>query len=234
MDKVSNYSVYQSNLYQSTVQKKKNEDKTEDSKVKKSDKTDPLSEPKLSRQAKALLEELKKKYVNMDLFVADYETDEEAQAYLSRGTKQYSVLFDTETLEQMAADEDIKAKYIGMIDEATGKMDEIKESLGEDAENVKNIGMVFKEDGTISYFAELEKSTAKQKENVEKSQEEKKAQKKEEEKKAEKKAAEGKIKKTTVQADTMEELIEKIKEINWDNILPENVQKTGGKFDYSV
>ena len=52
----------------------------------------------------------------MDFIVADYESEEEASAYLSRGTKEYSVLIDPELLEEMAADGKTKEKqeiYIG-------------------------------------------------------------------------------------------------------------------------
>lgn len=52
-------------------------------------------------------------------------------------------------------------------------------------ENTK-IGIAFHDDGTTSFFAELEKSSAKQREHIEEAREEKRAEKKAAEKKAEK------------------------------------------------
>ena len=57
---------------------------------------------------------MQKKYGDMDFFVADYSSDDEAQRYLSRGSKEYSVLIEPELLEKMAADESVKEKYLGI------------------------------------------------------------------------------------------------------------------------
>ena len=51
---------------------------------------------------------MQKKYGDRDFFVADYSSDDEAQRYLSRGSKEYSVLIEPELLEKMAADESVK------------------------------------------------------------------------------------------------------------------------------
>ena len=71
-------------------------------------------QPELSQGAKDLLNEMQKKYGDMDFFVADYSSDDEAQRYLSRGSKEYSVLIEPELLEKMAADESVKEKYLGI------------------------------------------------------------------------------------------------------------------------
>ena len=47
----------------------------------------------LSAKAQKLLEQLKKTYGNMDFMVADYKDQEDARSILSRGTKEFSVLF---------------------------------------------------------------------------------------------------------------------------------------------
>ena len=95
MSKVSGYSTYQNNFYGNSIQNKKGQDKTSKTdSSKKSDKTQKsnANPVQLSSKAKALLQELKKTYSNMDFMVADYESEEEAASYLSRGTKEYSVL----------------------------------------------------------------------------------------------------------------------------------------------
>ncbi len=68
---------------------------------------------------------------------------------------------------------------------------------------------LFNSDGTTTFFAQLEKSSASQKEYLEKLQEKKAAEKKEAKKKEQSKQTE--VRKTTVQANSKEELLDKIK-----------------------
>ena len=231
MDKIGTYQAYQNNYYETSLQKKRNK---EAAKAEQSDKVGMGKQPNLSKKAKALLEELKKTYTNMDFFVADYKTEEEAAAYLSQGTKEYSVLIDTETLEEMAADDKVKEKYLGILDDAKGKLSDIKEELAEKGETVQSIGISIKEDGTVSYFANLEKNSEKQRERIEES---KKKNQEEAASEESKKAAEGKrqygggIKKTTVRADSMEELLDKIRNVDWDKIKMEKMLQTGSRFE---
>ena len=101
---------------------------------------------------------------------------------------------------------------------------------------VNKIGIVTDDNGNMKFFAELEKSSDKQKERIEKYREKKAEERKEAEKKASKKSPYEKqekdtVKRTTVEAESMEELIEKIKNINWNNV---SDSKSGDRFDFSV
>lgn len=223
MNKISDYGNYQKDLYQKSLQKKDKEKEVKISKKDKTEGTQNVNQPELSDKAKALLEELKQKYSNIDFFVADYSCDEEAASYLNRGAKEYSVFMDPETLEQMAADDSVKQKYLDIIDDATGQLKDMKEKLGEEGEEVTRLGVVVDKDGTVSYFAELEKMSEKQRERIEKAKEEKKEE-----------AIYSKTKRTTVKADSVEELMEKIKNVDWDKISQEEVPNRGGRFDFSV
>ena len=197
----------------------------------------------LSDDAKDLLKRLKKKYGNMDFVVANYSSDEEAQRYLAGGTKDYSVLIEPEVLEKMAADEETEKKYTGMIDEATGKLDEMKKELGDD-DTVARLGVSFGKDGSVSYFAELEKSSEKQRERIDKSRADKKEKaakdRKVQERKAEEERLRGssnhyeQVKRTRVTADSTEELLEKKKNVDWDKIRPEQRETVGGIFNYGI
>ena len=69
------------------------------------------------------------------------------------------------------------------------------------------------------------------KEYLEKLQEKKAAEKKEAKKKEQSKQTE--VRKTTVQANSKEELLDKIKNIDWDSIKPEE-NKIGGRFDFLI
>lgn len=233
MSKIEGYGVYQ-NSYMGSAAQSRSAKETE-----KTEKTEKKEQVQLSDRAKKLLEELKKNYSNMDFIVADYETDEEAADYLSRGTKEYSVLIEPETLEEMAADEEAKAKYTGILDDAVDQLKDIKEKLGDNKDDVARLGITIGKDGEVSYFAELEKSGERQKEWIEKTREAKKEERAEQEKKAQEQknqdiAAQGRTKKTRVQADSVEELLEKIKNVDWDQIKSEEKQVTGGKFDFSI
>lgn len=233
MSKVEGYGVYQNNYYGGAV---KDSNKTHNShKTDKTDKTNKNDNIQLSSKAKKLLEELKKTYTNMDFIVADYETDEEASAYLARGSKEYSVLFDPETLEEMAADEETKNKYVGILEDSVGQLKDMKEQLGDKADEVTNIGISIGKDGQVSYFADLEKMGEKQKEFIEKTRESKKEAKTEQEKKAhEELAAKERVKKTTVRANSVDELLEKINAVDWDQIKSEEKPEAGSRFDFSI
>lgn len=68
-----------------------------------------------------------------------------------------------------------------MIDEAKNKISEVKDEIaksdnsenGEKNSDIKSVGFSVKADGSISFFAELEKSSADQKKRIEQSRDEK-------------------------------------------------------------
>ena len=247
MTQINGFGAYQNTMMNALNQKKKAEaDKTtkkaeeqeklrtkKNDQANKSDKADKTQdkEVQLSDKAKALLEELKQKYGNMDFFIADYSTDEEAQSYLSRGTKEYSVLIDPATLEAMAADEETKTKYTDMIDKATSQIADIKEQLEDEGTEVKRIGITFNDDGSMSMFAELEQISERRREAIEKAHEKKEG----------RNLWDGilppddKVKRTVVTANTVEDLISQIKGVNWDDIEAVDARPAiGSKFDFSL
>lgn len=235
MNKVGSYNIYQKSSYDSSISK----NKTEKTGSNRTEKTSEKKNVQLSERAQALLKELQKKYTNMDFMVAEYETDEEASEYLARGTKEYSVLIDPEELEKMAADEDYKKKNMSLIDEATGKLDELRDKLKDDGEEVKHLGVSIGSDGTLTYFAELEKMSEKQQERIEKGREAKR-QEKAEAAKADKRRdpyhnydkAIGK--RATVKASTVDELLDKIRNFDWSTVKEEEEKASGTRFDTTI
>lgn len=235
MSKVEGYGVYQNNYYNTTVNSRSAKEAKKTDKANEADKTEKKEQVQLSDKAKKLLEELQKKYGNMDFIVANYETDEEAAEYLSRGTKEYSVLIDPETLEEMAADEEAKEKYIGILEDSVSQLKDMKEQLGDKQGEVTHLGISVGKDGSVSYFADLERMGEKQKEWIEKSIESKKEERSEREKKAQEElASHERTQKTRVQAGSIEELLEKINAVDWDQIKSEEKAAAGSKFDFSV
>lgn len=227
MSKIENsyggYSYYGSRAAQKQ-QKSKSTKKTETT-----GKSNKVSQPKLSKKAQELLEKLRKTYNNMDFMVADYDRGEEAKELLSRGTKEFSVLFSTEELEKMASDEKYEKEYMDRVQGAVRMSEQINRQFGFESTGGKGagdsiitgMGIAFNKDGSVDFFAELEKAGEQQKAMIEKSLE-----KHAEEKKA---AA----KKTTVTASSMDELIKKINEVDWSKI-KETEKLEGDKFDFSV
>lgn len=243
MDKIGSYGIYQNSYY----------DKPQASKTGAPAATEPKSaksseqkKVQLSDGAVKLLNELKKTYGNMDFIVADYETDEEAASYLSRGRAQYSVLLTPDELEKMAADENAKNENLKILDDAISKLEEMKKQLGEKGQEISRLGVSIGDDGEISFFAELEKVSAKQRERIEEKRESNREELKEEMKKLAKEKLDElrgigpasrpsmeSVKRTTVRASSVEELAEKISQVDWSQIANDTVLK-GNRFDYMV
>lgn len=114
MNGVNSYNAMQKNLY-STASQSRRTAKADSRTTDETKKTNSNS-VQLSDKAKALLQELKKTYNNADIYVAEYETDEEAAEYLSRGSKDFSILIDPEELEKMANDDEVKEKNLSLLD----------------------------------------------------------------------------------------------------------------------
>ncbi len=216
MNSISGLGVYEKNYYDSQVQNKKtNSTKKTQSKDK---------EVNLSDRAKELLKELKKTYGDIDFIVASYNSDEEADSYLANGTKEFSVLIDPEELEKMASDDNVKKKNLGIIEEAREKLSDMKENLGDKKDDVKRLGVSIDKNGTVTYFADLEKMSEKQRERIEKAREEKR----------EYIGAHSNVKRTRVNAPSAEELLEKIKGIDWSVIQGQRQELSGGRYSFSI
>lgn len=235
---------------QTKVQKEKQQSsKAEaDVKAKQTGFTDTVKEQKLSQGAQDVLKKLRDAYGDMDFMVADFKTGDEAKKILSRGTKEFSVLFSTEELEKMAADESYYQQKVHGIEGAVRMSEKISDLygfervFGEDAQTdtlVNKFGIAFHEDGSTSFFAELEQVNAKQRERIAEKKEEAAEAKKTAETKTEKdlqayKNDSSESKKTIIYATSMEELLEKISALNWDSIKAEPAAASGTKYDFSV
>lgn len=256
MNNITGYSAYQNTLHTLSSSQKNTSTKETTTKAPSSKNTgvrntttekakEKASSPVLSDKAKALLQELKKTYSNMDFFVADYDSDEEAQSYLARGSKEYSVLIDPQELEKMAGDDEVKSQNLSLLDDAVKNLDSMKEQLKdtENEDSVVHLGVTIGSDGNVSYFAELEKIGERQKEFVDKIREEKQDAKEKAEKDASKdvdnpstKNTYGKVRRTTLHSCSVDDLLKQINQLDWSTI-PEEILlpgATGNHFDLSV
>ena len=199
-------------------------------------KKNTIGNPKLSENAASYYEELKAKYGDAEFVLVSDDRIEGAKEMASNmnSDKSMIVLISESELEQMATDEATRNKNEKLIADAQAQMPDIMEKLKESGTEVKSFGMELNGDGTVSYFAVLDKSMAAQKERIEENRAEKK-----EAAAAEKKAAEKKVSHkeelTTVTASSVEELIKKIQdtlyEAKSDNVLTEQEKMVGQHFD---
>lgn len=225
MNKVGSYDAYVNSYRNFDASAQNGIQKTAAEKANENSAAKPVE---LSRDAKNLLKELQQKYGNMDFIVGEFETEEEAASYLARGTKDYSVLMSAEELEKMAKDENTKKEGMDKIESARNQLAYLQTQLKESGENVKKLGVVFEKDGSSTLFASLEKSSEQQKERLEEAKEAKKAEKKGT---GANNTLYNRTKETTVKAKTTEELLEKIRNVDWDSIEEKTVPATGSKFD---
>jgi len=200
------------------------------------------NEEKLSAKAKEYLNSLREKYGDYDFMIGNSTDD--LQALSKSGCKEFSVIFSSAELERMANDEKYANEKMQGVEGAVKMARRIAEENGwtsafGDAEgengSINKIGVVVNDDGSMKLFAELEKNSAKQRERINKSKEQQAEDKKAAERAKKKnpyaKDEKTSVKRTTVEADTMEELIEKIKNVDWEKI---EDSKSGDRFNFTV
>lgn len=211
---------------------------------------DPAS---LSANQQSTLDKLKEKYADMDFYVVDSVDDDNAERVMASGTKDYSVVMTKDELEKMASDEDYLNKRMSDLDDFIALAEKLKNQYNgeKDAEEgstegskITKFGAVFNSDGTTTYFAELEKLSAKQKERIEERREKKAEEKKAEEKKESKDAIDvsdkkpAKVEKTEIKADSVEELMKKLGDYFQDekmgNVRTKEEMMVGQNFDFSL
>ena len=222
------------NLNNRVNQVNQNADKVEKTK-------NSIVKPELSDTASSYYEELKAKYGDVEFVLVDDEQTARAKEYASniRSDKSMIVLISESEVEAMATDEATRTKNEQLITDGLAQMPGLIEQLKESGADVKSFGMEFNNDGTVSYFAVLDKANAAQKERIENARAEKKAEEAKNDKAAEKSGTTEKARHkedlTTVTASSMEELIKKLQntvyEAKADSIMTEQEKMVGQHFD---
>ncbi len=226
--------------------------KTDETSGKKKVSGQTIGNPQLSEKASKYYEQLKKKYSNMNFILVSEDQKENAKANAAgyANSNNMVVLIDEDKIERMASDENYRKQYEGIIANAASGISQLASSLSATGTSVKGFGMQVNDNGTASYFAVLEKSSAAQKERIEKKAAEKKEAKKAAEKKKNQERLEKKRKETgdvddtddtetvTVTASSIEELLEKIKDqeqlFRSDTVRTPQEKNVGQNVDFSV
>ena len=162
----------------------------------------------LSETAQEYLSELRQKYSDVNITVADFSNLEQRKAYMFSCSGYNNVAISSKIVEKMASDPATAAKYEKVIADTP----EQGEKFVKDCEARNTIvyaqGVVIDKDGKVTYWAiggdkePRENPGTVYKEKVQKQLEEKRAKKKEEERLQEKRLE---------QAETAEQLLEKLK-----------------------
>ena len=207
-----------------------------------------IGNPKLSETASNYYEELKSKHTDVEFVLVSNDKTDVAKEYTSNlvSDKSMVVLISEDEVEQMAIDENLRAKNEKLIDDAKAQMPSLLEELKKSGTEVKSFGMEFNDDGTTSYFAVVDKSLAAQRDRIENKVTEKRAEKKAEAKENTKanstNASLSRPSKNedlvTITGSSMDELIKKIKDTMYeakaDSIRTEQEKMIGQSFDITI
>ena len=198
------------------------------------------NEEKLSKKAQDFLKNLRQKYKNYDFMVGNSTDD--LKALSKNGSKEFSIIFSNAEIERMANDESYASEKMFGVENAVNMCRKICEqqgyvsAYGEGNNSINKVGIVSDDKGNMKFFAELEKTSDKQKERIEKAREKKAEEKKASERRANKKNPYEKdskpsVKRTTIEADSYNELLDKLENMDWSKI---SDSKSGDRFNFSV
>ncbi len=219
------------NQYANSVNKTEN-DKTEAAK-KSGNYGKTVGNVKLSKEAEKYYKELKHKFGNLDFVLVSKDQKENAKANASSfaNPNRMVVLIDEEKIEKMATDENYRKQVEATIARGASGMNELKSKLEASGQENKllGFGMKVEDNGDTSFFAVLRKSAKEQKERkkakLEKSREEKRAAAKEKTAEHYEKIRGGDDKMgvrdedtITLSASTVDELIQKIKDMGMEEL----------------
>ena len=187
-----------------------------------------IGKPEISKSTSEYYEQLKAKFKDVEFVLVEDEQIGNAKQLASNVNtdKSLIVLVSESELEAMATDEATRTKNEQLIADAKGQMPGMKEQLEKAGVEVKSFGMEFNDDGTVSYFAVLDKFSEAQKDRIEHQREKNKEN-------ADK--IEKNDKKKVVSASSIEELIKKIQnsayEVKADTVMTEQEKMVGQHLD---
>ncbi len=205
-----------------------------------------VGNPKLSESAQKYYEELKNKFSGMEFILVSADKKEEAQAQAARYARQDKtvVLIDDEKIERMASDESYRKQYEAILANAQAMTIQMQKELPSTGQNIRGFGIQVNDNGTLSYFAVIDKSLAAQRERIEEKAEQKRAEaRKEAKKQREEKLEEAREKlksedTVTITATSLEELIKKLTDYTYEdmsnNVLTEAELQVGQHFDIKM
>lgn len=193
--------------------------------IKKTNDISGKNEANLSKKAQDFLKNLREKYGDYDFMIGNSTDD--LKALSKTGSKEFSVIFSSAEIERMANDEKYAEEKMQGVAGAVKMAKRVAEEYGfgsASGENgvINKIGVIVDDNGKMKLFVDLEKTTSKQRERIEanreKRAEEKKAADKAKKKNPYEKNDKPSVKRARIEADTEEEFIDKLKNLDWSKI----------------
>ena len=162
----------------------------------------------VSGSTQEYLNGLKEKYPDVNITVADFNSEKQSDAYML-GTRGYNnIAVSSSIIEKMASDPAAAAKYEKVFAEMSGNAERVEKFAQENNDEILGAGAVIDKNGKISYWMvgrskdKMENPGTVYKEKIQKQIAEKRAKRKEEEALKEKKLA---------KAESLEKMMEKMK-----------------------
>ncbi len=208
--------------------------------------------PKLSQKALDYYNSLKEKYGNMNFVLVASDKKQEAEAIKGSfaGAGKLTVLIDTDKIERMAEDENYRSRIEDTIRNAASGVSELAGQLQNKSAGITAYGITIDKEGNASFFAVMDKSLVAQRERIEKKIEEKRAAGKTERRNAAKKEAKERLEekkkasaaedsdKVTITANSIDELLKKIRDYEMDILADhgrtETEKSVGQSVDYKI
>lgn len=163
----------------------------------------------ISGNTQDYLKGLKEKYPNVNITVADFKNAKQEDAYMLGSRGYNNVAISASVIEKMAKDPAAAAKYEKVISDMSRNADRVEKFAKENNDEIFGAGVVIDKNGKVSYWMvgrskdKIENPGTIYKEKAQKQIKEKRAKKKEEEALKEKRLE---------KAETVEKLLEKMRE----------------------
>ena len=171
----------------------------------------------LSSKAQSFLEKLQEKYGDYNFVIVDDIENADIQSLTAGSDKKYSVVLTSEELEKMANDEEYANSMMGKVEDAVKMADNIMEKADLNGKaQISQLTISFDADGNTKLFATLEKLSESQQKRLDAAKE--KAAEESDTKQTAQPEEEEKSNSFTIDANTEEDFLEQLKNINWDEM----------------
>ncbi|MCR5322875.1 MAG: DUF6033 family protein [Lachnospiraceae bacterium] len=199
--------------------------------------TSKANEAKLSKRAQDFLNDLRERFGDYDFMVGN--SNDDLRSMVNGSNKEFSVIFSSEEIEKMAADENYAEEKFRAVDDAVEMSMRINEQFGFESaldaaqgngNTLSRFGVAIGDDGKVTLFAELEKTADKQKEHLEADAD---GVQKPVKPNPYAKNDENTVKKTIIQAGSEEELMQKLSIVDWRDVPAQAIQ-TGERLNFTV
>ena len=106
----------------------------------------------LSGTAQSYLSDLKQKYSDVNITVADFSSEKQSDAYMLGSRGYNNVAISASVVERMATDPQAAAKYEEIVSSMSGNAERIEKFAQENNDEILGAGVVIDKNGKVSYW----------------------------------------------------------------------------------